>query len=331
MVPGRKNSMPVVYGDTPSFLGCDVIHSEEEISPYDIIISGVPWEGTITWGTYSGCELAPKTIRHASARYGAFLPEYEVNAMDYLKLADWGDVSVNPNDAQDTMQRVYQRANAIYQHGAIPIFIGGDHSYTPQAIRALGSNKKAKIGVFHFDTHLDNTIEFGKDKYPRCGPFHQIYQLPNVRTDSIVHFGIHGPRNSPSQLDYARETKVTVFTMRQIRQQGFEQILARAIDIVYNSTDAVYVSICSDIVDRAYNPGGPIDFGGLIPDELFDALHILGQKGIAGLDYVEIYPLQDIANVSSHLACWCLIHALVGMALKKRCQAAALNPTVGSV
>jgi agmatinase len=43
----------------------------------------------------------------------------------------------------------------------------------------------------------------------------------------------------------------------------------------------------------------------------------LGEHGIAGLDYVEIYPKQDPNSVSSHLASWAIIHFLAGAARRK--------------
>ena len=59
MVADRKKSMPTVFGDTPSFLGVPVLPQTAIPLGYDAIVAGVPWEGTITWGSYSGCELAP--------------------------------------------------------------------------------------------------------------------------------------------------------------------------------------------------------------------------------------------------------------------------------
>src|SRR5690242_12203861 len=103
MVPNRKAASPKVYGDTPSFLGTPVLTPDTLDSTYDVVVAGVPWEGTVTWGTFTGCEMAPRTIRHASARYGGFLPEYAMNLFDYLKVADIGDVTVNPNDPSRTM------------------------------------------------------------------------------------------------------------------------------------------------------------------------------------------------------------------------------------
>jgi guanidinopropionase len=310
--------MPLVYGDTPSFLGCPALNSSPIEQGYDVIFAGVPWEGTITWGTFSGCELAPRFIRHAAARYGGFLPEYDIDLFDYLKLADMGDISVNPNSPEETMANVFQMADKIYKSKGIPFVMGGDHSFSPEIIRALGENTEGEIGLIHFDAHFDNSKSFGDDMFPRCGPIYRISQIEKVNNKSIVQIGIRGPRNSKSQLNFAKEIGATVFTINDIRNLGIEQVVKEAIGICHQRAKHIYVTICSDILDAACNPGGPADFDGLSPRELFSSLHLLGMAGIDGLDYVEVYPNQDPKGFSSHLAAWALIHALAGMALGKK-------------
>jgi guanidinopropionase len=327
MVPNRKSMLPVVYGDTPSFLGVDVLDQRSLPKGYDAIVAGVPWEGTITWGSFSGCEHAPRTVRHASARYGGFLPEYEINLFDYLQIGDIGDTTVNTSDPADTMKNVYETMNAIYANNSIPIVMGGDHSFTQEIIKALSANYDGNIGVIHFDAHLDNSSSFGKDEFPRCGPIYRISQIDKVRNESIVHVGIRGPRNSPSQFEYAKKIGATVFTIRDIRTQGIDNVIEKAIAIARKDTKHIFVSICSDCIDAAFNPGGPADFNGLFPYELLPALYRLGEEGIAGLDYVEIYPKQDPMSFSSHLASWGLIHVLAGLASRKR----ANQPLLGGI
>jgi Arginase/agmatinase/formimionoglutamate hydrolase, arginase family len=318
MVPGRKQSMPCVYGDTPTFLGVPRITDSKEMTGNDVIFLGVPWEGTITWGSYSGCELSPKTIRHAAARYGGYLPEIDLDFFDYLRVADAGDVTVIPGNEIATMQSVENKTAEIVSAGAIPFLIGGDHSFTPAAIKALGRSIKGKIGVIHFDSHFDNAESFGNDVYPRCSPLHHIANIPNVKKTSIVQIGIRGPRNSKRQMEYARELGVKVLTIQAIRHRGFDAVLDETIAAARDGTKAIYVTICSDIIDAAFNPGGPCDFDGLTPHELFYALRRIGEGGMSGLDFVEIYPLQDPNGFSSHLAAWTFIHALAGIALGKR-------------
>lgn len=320
MVPGRKASLPRVYGDTPSFLGTVVLSPESMEKGYDVIFAGVPWEGTVTRGASTGCELAPRTIRDSSTRYGGFLPEYEIDLFDYLKIADIGDVTVVPNNPVETMNNVFVIMDKIYKNQSIPFVLGGDHSFTPAIIKALSENIDGDIGLIHFDSHFDNMIAFGDEKYSRCSSIHRIAQIGKVRKESIVHIGIRGPRNSPSQLDYAKKMGATIFTMKEIRKRGIDAVTTEAIKIAYKKTKRVYITICSDCIDAAFNPGGPIDFNGLFPHELFASLYRLGESGISGLDYVEVYPNQDPHSFSSHLASWAIIYALAGMASRKRIE-----------
>lgn len=318
MIPNRKSSLPIIYGNTPSFLGVPVLDISSLHKKLDVIFMGVPWEGTITWGSFSGCELAPRTIRHASARYGGFLPEYELNLFDHLSIADIGDISVFPNSPVKTMKNILKAAQAIYKNDSIPFVLGGDHSINPPIIEALSQHAEGSIGIVHFDAHLDNAKDFGQDQFARCSPLHRIAQNPKVRKKSIVQIGIRGPRNSPAQFEYAKQMGAKVLHIGEIRKRGMEAIINDAINIAHEKTKQVYVTICSDCIDAAYNPGGPADFNGLFPYELFTSLYELGKTGIAGLDYVEIYPPQDPNSFSSHLASLAIIYALVGMAARKK-------------
>jgi len=318
MVPGRKLALPKVYGDTPTFLGVPNLDSASPDPGLDAVIVGVPWEGTVTWGSYTGCELAPRSIRHASARYGGFLPEYDINLFDHLRLVDAGDVAVNPNCSKETMKQVFEMMDLVYRQGSIPVVLGGDHSFTPEVIRALSNNRSGSVGVIHLDAHFDNAKGFGTDATPRCSPLHHIYQLPEVRTQSVVHLGIRGPRNSPAQMEYAREMGASVFTIRDIRSRGIDAVVEEAIRIAHERTEQVYVTICSDCIDAAFNPGGPADFNGLFAHEIFSALYRIGEAGFEGLDFVEVYPNQDPHAFSSHLATWAIVHALAGLSARKR-------------
>ncbi|MBU5614221.1 agmatinase family protein [Geomonas azotofigens] len=321
MVPNRKASLPRVYGDTPSFLGVPVVDARNLPSGRDVIVAGVPWEGTVTWGSFSSCELAPRSIRHASARYGGFLPEYEIDLFDHLQLGDMGDIPVNPNDPAETMANVHRAMLGVYRSQSIPFVLGGDHSFTPEIVKALGESGRGEIGIIHFDAHLDNAKSFGADMFARCGPLHRIAQLPHVRKESIVHMGIRGPRNSPAQYEYARSMGARIFTTREIHQRGMTEVTEEAIAIAHEKTRHVFVTICSDCIDAGYNPGGPADFNGLLPNELLPALQTIGRSGIDGLDFVEVYPGQDPQGYSSHLAAWALIYALSGVAQRKRDRA----------
>ena len=95
-----KREIPEIFPGVPTFLGLPAITVKDEIQEYDIISIGAPWEGACTWGSYTGCELATKSIRQASIRYSGFLPEMGFDIFDNFKGADYGDAPIYPGNTK---------------------------------------------------------------------------------------------------------------------------------------------------------------------------------------------------------------------------------------
>ncbi|MBT9259397.1 MAG: agmatinase family protein [Clostridiales bacterium] len=302
--------LPYLYGDTPTFLGFPK-KKPAELTDEDVVILGIPWEGTITWGSWSGCELAPRTIRQASARYSGFLPEYALQIQEHLRAADLGDVLVDMADREKTFAHIEEAVAQAFSPGRLLTLFGGDHSITYPVIRSL--SRRLSLGIVHLDAHLDNLDSYDGDPYARNTPFRRIAELPAFNPRNLVHVGIRGPRNRREQWEFAKEAGATVFTMEDIRQRGWLTALEEAIAIAADGVDGLYVSVCSDVLEAALNPGGPPDPGGLTPFELFQGLYRLGQvPSLVAFDYVEIYPPQDPQQISSHIAVWAWHHLLAG-------------------
>ncbi len=311
-------ALPVLYGDTPTLFGKPFVRAQDLLGQADVAVSGVPWEGTITWGSWSGCELAPRTIRQASARYTGFLPEYGVDAFDHLRLVDTGDVALDMQDREQSFAAIEERITRIAEAGVFPATYGGDHSISYPIIKALSEQRQGKLGVVHFDAHYDNKDEYDGDRYARCCPFRRVAELPKVRTRSMVHLGIRGPRNMKEQQEYAESIGATTLSINDVRQRGIDAVTEEAHRIASEGTTGVYVTVCSDVLEAAFNPGGPADPNGLTSYELYRGLHYLGQQpNVVGFDLVEVYPPNDPNGVSSHTAVWALLHLLVGMAQRK--------------
>lgn len=310
--PGRV--IPQLYSGVPTFVGVPRIDTEKEIEKYDAIVFGMPWEGTCTTGTWTGAELGPKAIRSASVRYGGFLPDQGYDCFDYLCVGDYGDAGIFPGDPRRTFESIEEKARAIYEREKISIGFGGDHSVLGPVLRALGGTGK-KVGLIHFDSHMDNLDTYGPDdKYARCSPLYRAYETPGVGGERTVHIGIRGPRNHPDSIRIAREHGATVISSFDVKKRGIEDTFNRAMKIAGNETDGIYVTVCSDVLDVAFNPGGPPDFAGLDPYELFSLLYMFASSGLLGFDFVEIYPPQDPNNVSGHMASWAALYVLSGLA-----------------
>jgi agmatinase len=160
---------------------------------------------------------------------------------------------------------------------------------------------------------MDNMDQFRGELYARCSPLHRIYEIENIDPKNIIHMGIRGPRNNPQQVAFAKEKGATILTSFEMKLSGIDNAVNKALEVTKAGTDAVYVTVCSDILDVANNPGGSADFNGLTSFELSLLLHKLAGAGINGFDITEIYPPQDPNNVSSHLAVWMSLYVMSGV------------------
>ncbi|SDJ11293.1 agmatinase family protein [Natribacillus halophilus] len=308
-----------VYGNTPTFLE-STWAVDKKPRGADVIVYGVPWEGGVTWGDYTGVELGPKSMRLASARYSGYLPELNhMDVFEHLHLADMGDVDVVPAEIDKTMERITSFSGNVWESGTFPVALGGDHSITYPIIRAWSNqNPGQRMGIIHLDAHYDNMPHFNGDKYARNTPFARLYELDAVRNESLLHVGIHGPRNKPESGRYARDAGAKTLTINDVREGSDLRALANDIyKQASEGTDAVYLSICSDVLDHAFNPGGPVDTNGLSSYELLTMIHEFGKLGLCGMDFVEVYPQQDANDLSSHLASTVVLYVLAGHASRQ--------------
>lgn len=315
-VPDRV--IPEIYSGTPTFLGLPKINNEDDLKNHDIVFMGVPWEGICTWGNFSGCELSTKTIRHASARYAGYMLDYDLDIFDHFSGGDYGDSSVRSGDYEKTFKELRERYTDILEADKFPVVFGGDHSISYPLIEEFAKKYNGKIGVIHFDAHMDNMPSFGDEMLARCSPFYRLYETEHVNSKNIVHVGPRGPRNNPAALGHAKDNNATVIPGMDIKLNGWKQAIERAIEIASDGTEAIYVTVCSDILDIANNPGGPPDPCGLTSFELAMMLHACGKAKTEAFDYVEIYPLEDKSNVSSHTAVWMTLHLLAGVTMRKK-------------
>jgi len=308
---------PEVFSGVPSFLGLPVVRRKEELRGHDFVIMGAPWEGVCTYGGATYVENATKTVRICSARYGGYLPELDFDLFDHFSGADYGDAAVKNGDRDFTFQSVGDYLRDIVNADAVPIVFGGDHSLSYPLITAFAEKYGGNIGIVHFDAHMDNMDQYGEDRFARCSPFHRLYDMPGFNPKNLVSVGIRGPRNHYASVKVAKAHGASVFTSFDVKREGPEASIKKALNIAAKGTKALYVTVCSDVLDIAHNPGGPADPCGLNTYELAVMLHQCGLAGAGGFDYTEIYPPKDFHNQSSHVACWMALYIMNGMARAK--------------
>ena len=323
-----KNSKPTIYdpnflptniySGVPTFLNLPVLENKQDLAQMDVAVMGVPWEGGCTIGGYSSCTDGPKSIRSASIRYTGYLPDFDPDCFSQLKAGDYGDIAVQNGNYEFTFGEIRKKVGEIYDAGAVPIILGGDHGIAYPTISELAKRHPGKVGVLHFDAHLDNYSNFGDDPYSRCSPFYQLYNDPNMDPTKIVHIGIRGPRNHQEEFNNAKKYGANVILCREIKKNGWEASIKKAIELASKDTEVMYVTICADSLDAAFMPQGPQDMGGLTSFELLMMVHEAGLAGARAMDFVEIYPDAYSLQPASHVGCWLALYFLNGVAERRK-------------
>ena len=323
-----KNSKPTIYdpnflptniySGVPTFLNLPVLENKQDLAQMDVAVMGVPWEGGCTIGGYSSCTDGPKSIRSASIRYTGYLPDFDLDCFSQLKAGDYGDIAVQNGNYEFTFGEIRKKVGEIYDAGAVPIILGGDHGIAYPTISELAKRHPGKVGVLHFDAHLDNYSNFGDDPYSRCSPFYQLYNDPNMDPTKIVHIGSRGPRNHQEEFNNAKKYGANVILCREIKKNGWEASIKKAIELASKDTEVMYVTICADSLDAAFMPQGPQDMGGLTSFELLMMVHEAGLAGARAMDFVEIYPDAYSLQPASHVGCWLALYFLNGVAERRK-------------
>ncbi|HAM93199.1 MAG TPA: arginase [Phascolarctobacterium succinatutens] len=254
---------------------------------------------------------------HFNNPYTGYLPDFDIDSFEHLTDGDYGDVAVQNGNYEFTFAQIRERYGELLDAKCVPIVLGGDHGIAYPLISEMAKRHPKKVGVLHFDAHLDNYDNFGDDKYSRCSPFFQLYNDPNMDATKIAHIGIRGPRNHQQEYRNARKYGATVIPCREIKEEGWKAAIKKALAVVSKDTEVIYITICADSLDAAYMPQGPQDMGGLTSYELLSMVHEAALAGACSLDFVEIYPENGTLQTASHVGCWLALYFLNGVAERR--------------
>lgn len=154
---------------------------------------------------------------------------------------------------------------------------------------------------------------YENEQFARNTPFMRLYETEGIRNESLIHTGIHGPRNQPETGQFAKENGAVTITINEIKETSDLRQFARDIYAqASKDVDVVYLTICSDVLDFAFNPGGPVDGNGLTSYELLTMIYEFGKLGLIGMDFVEVYPMQDANQNSAHFVSTAVLYVLAG-------------------
>ncbi|MEX1297693.1 MAG: arginase [Desulfotignum sp.] len=216
---------------------------------------------------------------------------------------------------------VYTLGRRVIEKGDFPLFVGGDHSIAVGTVAAAASDKES-LGLIWVDAHGDfNT--------PDTSPSGNIHGMPlailmGEGHPDMVNVGRQGPKVLPENvvmiglrdIDPAEKKRlktsgVTVFTMRDIDEQGISTVANKAV-MKFAHMKRIHLTLDMDALDPVEAPGvGTPVPGGITYREAHLLMEILADTGKVGsMDLVEINPILDVANKTAKLAVELTLSAL---------------------
>ncbi len=258
MDPYIKLSVPIVYGDCPTFLAVPLAKSKEDLKGADAAIIGgsrlgygaSPWRSDLGLMFSNRAHLGPhyapiidsERLRKASLKYGGYLPELDIDVFEHIKLVDYGDVTsispiITPEDSVRATERTMKKVGDVLDADCIPITIVSNPYLT---VKAVADRTKDKVGVIALDAHGDNAPGAWVEA---------VSEIANVDMTKYVQIGMRGPRNYKEQLGWYKDKNSRVFTYWEIKKMGMEALAEEAVRIASDGTDNTILIIDFDVLD----------------------------------------------------------------------------------
>ena len=309
---------PISGFDLPRFAGVPtfmrlphVSLDEARIQDVEIGIIGVPWDSGTT--NRPGPRHGPRQLRDASTMIRAEHPVSGVRPYERLNCADLGDVSINPADIEDSMNRITTFYKKVLEKGIKPLTAGGDHLTSLPVLRALAD--KGPLGMIHFDSHTDLFHSyFDGTMFTHGTPFRRAVEENLLDPKRVVQIGIRGTQYDSEDLDFANSVGIRVIKIEEFFDRGIQDVMAEAREIV--GEKETYVSYDIDFIDPAFAPGtGTPEVGGPNSYEALKVVRELTGVKIVGADMVEVSPPFDPSSNTAFLGVSIMFELLCQMVI----------------
>lgn len=254
------------------FLGEENPMPEKGKAFYEIL--PVPYDGTSTWK--KGADKGPDAILDASET----LETYHIDTdSEPINRGVYINGPVLTNQTPEAMfEGVYNKTKEILNRNSFPIILGGEHSVSPGAVKAV-QEKYPDVSVLQIDAHSDLRDSYEGSKHNHACAMARISDY----VDSIVQVGIR----AVSKEELSVLNKERVFFAKDIH--GKTDWVKQAVSLLNNH---VYLTIDLDGFDPSIMPStGTPEPGGLLWYQGIELIkELCAQRKLVGFDIVELCP-----------------------------------------
>lgn len=274
------------------FLDMDDEFLQLESAAY--VLLSVPYDGTSTF--VKGADKGPQAILNASDSLELYDIQYDIDASKAGVYTDHHDYDLSTPEAM--VKSVYGRVSHFLDMGKRVAMVGGEHSVSVGAIRAM-SERFPDLTVLQIDAHADLRDEYHGSPYNHACVMRRAQECARV-----VQVGIR----SVCEEEQCNIVPENIFYAHNIvGRTGWED------EVVERLTGNVYISFDLDGLDPSILPatGTPLP-GGL---QWYPTLNLLEKvfraRRVVGFDVVELCPQEG--NVVSDVLAASLVYKMMGM------------------
>lgn len=263
-----------------------------------------PLERSASYG--GGTRFGPEEIIKASQQL-----EKQENGMTPGEKGIYTAPPVNcDGPAEVVLTRIEAATEKALDHGAIPALLGGEHTVTLGALRALKyyfDKKGEKFGVVQFDAHADLRNEYKGDPLSHASVMARAVRDLDL---PVVQFAVR--EISPEEIEVRETANIVHYDAYFLSRVGLpEKPLPE--DFPKN----IYVTFDLDALDSGLMPAtGTPSPGGVNWRETHFILETIAKDHkIRGFDVVELAPIPGMIHPNFTAAK--LVHLLMGLASEK--------------
>lgn len=285
--------------DTPAFLASELPATRPEQARFHVLPA--PWEATVSYG--HGTAAGPAAILHASQQLEVF-DGWSIPAELGIFTHPAVDCS---GEAETVLGRIAEAVAGILELGGLPVLLGGEHTVTLGALRALKEGF-GTFGVVQFDAHADLRHEYQGTPYSHACVMRRACEL------GLPLFQVGVRAISPAELEFRAATpSIGRLDATEIWERGIPDPL-----LPPDFPEQVYVSFDVDGLDSSLMPAtGTPEPGGLTWREALRAVHLATRgRQVLGLDVTELAPLPGLRH--AEYAAARLAYALMGAVQRSR-------------
>lgn len=317
-ISANDPGVELAYAGINTFLKGDY-RDFDDLDNVDAAVVGAPYDGAVS--NRPGARYGPEAIRRASG-WWAYLSGYKGgltnmrtgSQVDFstLSVADCGDATVFPMDRERTAESIRIHVAEIAGQ-TFPVVLGGDHYCTYPAFEGFAAGAgHDQVGLVQIDAHTDTSTGspvFGEQFHGSSTAL--IADSEYGDYEHVSQVGIRG-YEAPKFFEFADETGLNLYTMRDVSKRGIQDVVAEADEAAAEHTDAVYVTFDIDAVDPSVAPGtGTPNPGGLSADQALTVVETLGRhEAVGAADLMEVAPTYDQSESTQRLAAYLLVTLL---------------------